>query len=124
MTEPTNNVPAVPEPYNPPHGIEHKWEPSKAILGVLADLAAQPEDTAEAIANRALERLYLPSVVSVGQLAVYSDDDKVRLNAAQFIVSANLQLMSIAAKAGDGPIEKFLKGVEDEINTIRGNDDD
>ena len=87
---------------------------------ILDEIREHPEETEESIARRDLERLFPVAVRSLGNLAVYSSDDKVRVGAAKFIVSTNLRLVEMQFDAINNPVEKFAQQVMDESKRITG----
>jgi hypothetical protein len=90
---------------------------------ILDELREHPEETEESIARRDLERLFPVAVRALGNLAVYSSDDKVRVGAAKFLVSTNLRLVELQFDAINNPVEAFAKQVMDETKRIERGDE-
>jgi hypothetical protein len=99
---------------NHDHGEE--WDAQKAIADLLAELKQKPEETPESIAERELERSFPLAVKSLVQIALHSEDEKLRRLASLDLLNLGVKVSEIH-KIGDGPLERFLR-------EVTGNTDD
>ena len=93
-----------------------QWDAQKAIADLLADLKAKPEENEVSIAERELERSFPLAVKSLINLALNSEDEKVRRLASLDLLNVSVKLRELN-RDGDGPLEKFLR-------EMSGNDGD
>jgi uncharacterized protein (DUF58 family) len=87
-----------------------QWDARKAIQDVLATLRQAPEETPESVAIRELERSFPLAVKSLVNLALHSDDERVRRLASLDLLNAATKIREIS-KDADGEIERFLRSV-------------
>jgi|Tabmets5t2r1_1033131.scaffolds.fasta_scaffold22298_1 uncharacterized protein (DUF58 family) len=87
-----------------------EWNAQKAIQDVLATLRQAPEETSESVAIRELERSFPLAVKSLVNLALHSEDERVRRLASLDLLNAATKIREIS-KDADGEIERFLRGV-------------
>jgi uncharacterized protein (DUF58 family) len=87
-----------------------QWDARKAIQDVLATLRQAPEETPESVAIRELERSFPLAVKSLVNLALHSDDERVRRLASLDLLNAATKIREISKNA-DGELERFLRGV-------------
>src|SRR5215218_3105786 len=88
------------------HGQE--WDAQKAIADLLAELKQAPEENEVSIAERELERSFPLAVKSLVQIALHSDDEKLRRLASLDLLNLGVKVSELH-KIGDGPLEKFLR---------------
>src|SRR5215203_7292484 len=91
---------------NHDHGQE--WNAQQAINDLLAELKAKPEENEGSIAERELERAFPLAIKSLIQLALHSQDEKVRRAASLDLLNLSVKLRELS-RDGDGPLEKFLR---------------
>jgi cell wall assembly regulator SMI1 len=91
-----------------------EWDARKAIQDVLATLRQQPEENEVSIAERELERAFPLAVKSLVNLALHSEDEKVRRLASLDLLNAGVKIRELS-KDGTDELEKFMRSVSREI---------
>jgi hypothetical protein len=99
--------------------VAQTWEPEKVIDGLILDELAQPETTTWERGKTELENFFPLAIRSVGQLAMFATSERTRLNAAKFIIGANISLRKVQAQEDEGPLAKMLQKFEEEANKLR-----
>jgi hypothetical protein len=89
---------------------EPEWDAQEAIADVLATLRSKPEETPESLAVRELERSFPLAVRSLVNIALYSEDDKLRRLASLDLLNANVKIREVS-KDATGELERFLRDV-------------
>src|SRR5688572_11379767 len=85
-----------------------EWNAQQAVADLLAELRAKPEENEVSIAERELERSFPLAVKSLINLALNSEDEKVRRLASLDLLNVSVKLRELN-RDGDGPLEKFLR---------------
>ncbi|HJV14840.1 MAG TPA: hypothetical protein VJ625_13210 [Propionibacteriaceae bacterium] len=91
----------------------------QAVNDLLAELKAKPEENEVSIAERELERSFPLAVKSLVQIALHSEDEKLRRLASLDLLNLGVKVSEVR-KIGDGPLERFLR----EVTGDAGNADD
>jgi cell wall assembly regulator SMI1 len=92
------------------HDHAQDWNAQQAINDLLAELKAKPEENEVSIAEKELERSFPLAVKSLVQIALHSDDEKLRRLASLDLLNLGIKVHEIH-KIGDGPLERFLRDV-------------
>lgn len=96
--------------------ISEQWDSDAELEWLTVERSLRPEDTPWEVAKRDLYG-YLPaSVRRLAHLAMYAEDEKVRLQAARFHIETVQKIEEMEHRGKGGPLDELLKGVTDYIN--------
>lgn len=100
--------------------ISETWDSDTELEWLVTERTLSPEDTPWEVAKRDLYG-YLPaSVRRLAHLAMYAEDERVRLGAAKFHIETVLKVEEAEHRGRGGPLDELLKSVNEYANNPRG----
>jgi hypothetical protein len=102
------------------------WNPKRALAALAGerDLAGEDKSMTQ-VAETLLEENLPQAVLAIVHMSQHSPNERIRLNAAQYIVDRNLGKITDQGMVGDSdPLERLLgacvKNVDEELKTLGG----
>jgi hypothetical protein len=97
--------------------IAPEWVPDKVMDDLIIEEMEQPDKTAWDRGVEELEAGFPMAVRSVVQLAVFARDERTRLNAAKYVIAANINIRRTRQEREQSPLEKMFEKFEAYANS-------
>lgn len=99
--------------------INPDWYADDAMKDLIAEQDAMPEETALSIGMKDIEYYFPLAVRRIGQIAVHGDE-KFALQAAKYIISANLSIQKARVGGEEDPVDAFARQVMEDASRLKG----
>lgn len=86
-----------------------EWDPDQALRDLAAESQLMQDVDFETTAKRLLQENLVPAVLAIAHLAVHSPNERIRLQAAQYIADRVLGRITDAGTLEADPFDSFLR---------------
>ena len=94
-----------------------EWDPDRALEDLTQEIKIDGDDNAR-IAKRLMHENLPIAAMAICHVAQYADNDRLRLDAAKYIVERNLgRTADVIPPDSEDPLEKLLDGVIIEVTS-------